>query len=114
MLRLLTLFFRFDRRLLGDLLGCAWRAWRLCLAASFDESFEPGGVGFVQTAGELLGWNQHSYYLALPTPLFSVNREAWFSEWPPSSTSLPVLLSRSRMLLTGSASRSARRISQGA
>ncbi len=48
----LRIFFRFDRRLLGDLLGCAWRAWRLCLEATFDESFEPGGVGFVQTAGE--------------------------------------------------------------
>ncbi len=59
----LRIFFRFDRRLLGDLLGCAWRAWRLCLEASLDESFEPGGVGFVQTAGELLGWHPHVHLL---------------------------------------------------
>ena len=59
----LRIFFRCDRRWLGDLLGCAWRSWRLCLEASFGESFEPGGVGFVQTAGELLGWHPHVHLL---------------------------------------------------
>jgi hypothetical protein len=59
----LRIYFRFDRRLLGELLGCAWRAWRLCLEASLEESLEPGGVGFVQTAGELLGWHPHVHLL---------------------------------------------------
>ena len=57
------IFFRFDRRLLGELLGCAWRAWRAWLEASFEESFEPGGVGFVQTAGELVGFHPHVHLL---------------------------------------------------
>ncbi len=59
----LRIFFRFDRRLLGELLGCAWRAWRLWLEASLEGVVEPGGVGFVQTAGELLGWHPHVHLL---------------------------------------------------
>jgi hypothetical protein len=60
----LRIFFRFDRRLLGELPGCAWRALRLYLAAAFDRAdIVPGAIGFVQTAGELLGWHPHLHVL---------------------------------------------------
>ena len=54
----LRIFFRFDRRLLGELQGCAGRALRLYLAAAFDrEDVARGAIGFVQTpaARALLG-----------------------------------------------------------
>ena len=60
----LRIFFRFDRKLLGELPACAWRALRFYLAAWFgDEEVVPGAVGFVQTAGELLGWHPHLHLL---------------------------------------------------
>ncbi len=60
----LRIFFRFDRKLLGELPGCAWRALRLYFAAWFSgEVVAPGAVGFVQTAGELLGWHPHLHVL---------------------------------------------------
>ncbi len=60
----LRIFFRFDRKLLGELPGCAWRALRLYFAAWFDgEEVVPGAVGFVQTAGELLSWHPHLHVL---------------------------------------------------
>jgi hypothetical protein len=60
----LRVFFRFDRRLLGELPGCAWRALRLYLAAAFDRhDLTPGAIGFLQTAGELLGWHPHLHVL---------------------------------------------------
>ena len=46
----LRVFFRFDRRLLGELPGCAWRALRFYLASCFDrDDVVPGAIGFVQT-----------------------------------------------------------------
>ncbi len=60
----LRIFFRFDRKLLGELPGCAWRALRLYFAAWFEGArVEPGAVGFLQTAGELLGWHPHLHVL---------------------------------------------------
>ena len=60
----LRIFFRFDRKLLGELPGCAWRALRLYFAVWFEGArVEPGAVGFVQTAGELLGWHPHLHVL---------------------------------------------------
>ncbi|MGB6849134.1 MAG: hypothetical protein WBG05_13140 [Thermoanaerobaculia bacterium] len=51
----LRIFFRYDRKLLGELAACAWRALRLYFDASFDGAeVTPGAVGFLQTAGELL------------------------------------------------------------
>ena len=51
----LRVFFRYDRKLLGELAGCAWRALKLYFEAYFDgAAVTPGAVGFVQTAGELL------------------------------------------------------------
>lgn len=37
----LRIFFRFDRRLLGELLGCAWRAWRLYTEALIEGPCQP-------------------------------------------------------------------------
>ena len=60
----LRISLRFDRRLLGEPPGCAWRALRLYLAACFGrDDVTPGAVGFVQTAGELLGWHPHLHVL---------------------------------------------------
>ena len=54
----LRIFFRYDRKLLGDLAVCAWRALRLYFGVSFaDDEITPGAVGFLQTAGELLNLN---------------------------------------------------------
>jgi len=57
-------FFRYDRRLLGDLAGCAWRALRLwVLACCDDDGAVPGAVGVIQTAGELLNFHPHVHLL---------------------------------------------------
>ncbi len=57
-------FFRYDRTLLGDLAGCAWRALRLWVLACFDdETAVPGAVGFIQTSGELLNFHPHIHLL---------------------------------------------------
>ena len=54
----LRVFFRYDRRLLGDLAACAWRALRLYFKLYYDDdSILPGAVGFIATAGEFLGWH---------------------------------------------------------
>ena len=60
----LRIFFRYDRKLLGDLANCAWRALKLY----FDTYFEggdliPGAVGFLQTSGELLNFHPHIHVL---------------------------------------------------
>jgi hypothetical protein len=60
----LRIYFRYDRKLLGELAGCAWRAIRLYLLAAFDsEDIQPGAVGFIQTAGELLRYHPHIHVL---------------------------------------------------
>lgn len=57
-------FFRYDRKLLGELASCAWRALRLYFAACLhDESAVPGAVGFLQTSGELLNFHRHIHLL---------------------------------------------------
>jgi hypothetical protein len=49
----LRLFFRYDRTLLGEISGCAWRALKLYFTASFDSAgVTPGAIGFIQTTGE--------------------------------------------------------------
>jgi hypothetical protein len=60
----LRVFFRYDRRLLGDLAACAWRAVRLYFRVYYDdEPVVPGGVGFIATAGEFLNWMPHIHIL---------------------------------------------------
>ncbi len=60
----LRVYFRYDRTLMGDLAGCAWRALRLWVLACFDDDTAvPGAVGFIQTAGELLNFHPHIHLL---------------------------------------------------
>jgi hypothetical protein len=60
----LRIYFRYDRKLLGELASCAWRALRLYLAAFFDrEDITPGGIGFIQTSVELLRFHPHVHLL---------------------------------------------------
>ena len=60
----LRIFFRYDRRLLGELAACAWRALKLYFEAYFaGAGVTPGAVGFVQTAGELLNFHPHVHVL---------------------------------------------------
>src|SRR5712691_4901197 len=75
---------------------------------------EIGFFSVLHTWSQKLEMNPHSGCLALSSPSFSANKGGWFSVRPPASISLPVRRSRSTMLRTGSALRSARRISQGA
>jgi hypothetical protein len=57
-------YFRFERALLGDLAGCAWRALRLWVLAYYEnQAVVPGAVGFIQTAGELLNFHPHVHLL---------------------------------------------------
>ena len=78
----LRIFFRYDRKLLGKLAGCAWRALKLYFDAYFDGGdVNPGAVGFVQTAGELLNFHPHVHVLVtdggfLPDSTF--RPLAWF------------------------------------
>jgi hypothetical protein len=60
----LRVFFRYDRRLLGDLAACAWRAIRLYFKVYYDgHPILPGAVGFIATAGEFLNWQPHIHVL---------------------------------------------------
>ncbi|TNF75824.1 MAG: hypothetical protein EP299_05845 [Acidobacteria bacterium] len=60
----LRIFFRYDRKLLGELAACAWRALRLYFDVSFDGAeVTPGAVGFLQTSGELLNFHPHVHIL---------------------------------------------------
>jgi len=60
----LRIFFRYDRRLLGELAGCAWRALKLYFAAYFDGAdVSAGAAGFLQTSGELLNFHPHVHVL---------------------------------------------------
>ena len=57
----LRIFFRYDRKLLGELAGCAWRALRLYSHVYFDRNdIVPGAIGFIATAGEMLNLLPHS------------------------------------------------------
>jgi hypothetical protein len=61
----LRIFFRYDRKLPGELAACAWRALKLYFAVSFDGAeVTPGVVGFLQTSGELLNFHPHVHILA--------------------------------------------------
>ncbi len=60
----LRVFFRYDRKLLGELAGCAWRSLKLYFATYFDGAgVTPGAAGFLQTSGELLNFHPHVHVL---------------------------------------------------
>ncbi len=57
----LRIFFRYDRKLLGELAGCTWRALRLYFQIYFDrDDIVAGAIGFIATAGEKLNLLPHS------------------------------------------------------
>ena len=78
----LRIFFRYERKLLGQLAGCAWRALNLYFTAYFDGAdVIPGAVGFVQTSGELLNFHPHVHVLVTDggfLPDGSFRPLAWF------------------------------------
>jgi hypothetical protein len=60
----LRIFFRYDRKLLGELAGCAWRALRLYFQIYFDrDDIVAGAIGFIATAGEMLNFHPHIHAL---------------------------------------------------
>ena len=60
----LRVFFRYDRRLLGDLAACAWRALSLYFKLHYDKDpILPGAIGFIATAVEMLNWMPHIHIL---------------------------------------------------
>jgi len=60
----LRIFFRYDRRLLGELAGCAWRALKLYSRIYFDrDDIVAGAIGFIATAGEILNFHPHIHVL---------------------------------------------------
>ena len=57
-------FFRYDRNLLGELAGCAWRAIRLYFQVYFErDDIVAGAIGFIATAGEMLNFHPHLHIL---------------------------------------------------
>ncbi len=47
----LRIFFRYDRKLLGELAGCSWRALTIYFATYFDGAdVTPGAAAFLQTS----------------------------------------------------------------
>ena len=69
----LRVFFRYDRKLLGGLAGCAWRALKLYFDSYFDGAdVTPGAAGFLQTSREKRDrykyWSAHVLEVALIGP----------------------------------------------
>jgi len=57
----LRLFFRYDRKLLGELASCAWKALRLYFKVYFErDDLLPGAIGFLHTAGEFCSFTPTS------------------------------------------------------
>jgi len=78
----LRVSFRYDRKLLGELAGCAWRALKLTFDGTFDGAdVTPGAAGFLQTSGELLNFHPHVHVLLTDggfTPDGTFRPLAWF------------------------------------
>ncbi|MGH9381705.1 MAG: transposase zinc-binding domain-containing protein [Thermoanaerobaculia bacterium] len=66
--RMLRPYLLHHRELLGELCRAGWEGVRqLMVAATQRPDLQPGMVAVVHTAGDLLGWKEHSRYLALST-----------------------------------------------
>jgi len=61
--RMLRVFFKFKRRLLGDLCRCAERALLLYFQAVAGKILEPGIVAVIQTFGDRINFHPHLHYL---------------------------------------------------
>jgi hypothetical protein len=73
-----------------------------------------GITAVLHTWSRKLHWHSCARYPASSTPCFHSRSFIWLLEPTPARSSFPVRRSRSRTAFTGSASRSVRRISQGA
>ncbi len=71
-------------------------------------------LAVLHTWTQQLNLNPQTCYPALSFPAFSVNKASWSFVQPPCKISLPVRWRQSIILRMGSASKSLRRISQGA
>jgi hypothetical protein len=61
--KMLRVFFKFKRRLLGDLCRCAERALLFYLEAAAGTALEPGIVAVIQTFGNRLNFHPHLHFL---------------------------------------------------
>jgi len=59
----LRIYFRFDRRLLGELCRAAWQVRAVFAAAADHPESVPGMIGAVQTFGDLIHWHPHIHAL---------------------------------------------------
>jgi len=60
----LRIYFRFDRRLLGELCRAAWQVVRQGYASVSDHANAvPGMIGAIQTFGDLIHWHPHIHAL---------------------------------------------------
>ena len=61
--KMLRLFFKFKRRLLGDLCRCAVRALLLYFQAAAGTTLEPGIIAVIQTFGDRINFHPHLHFL---------------------------------------------------
>jgi hypothetical protein len=61
--KMLRVFFKFKRKILGDLCRCAVRAILLYFQAMAGKTLEPGIVGVVQTFGDRINFHPHLHFL---------------------------------------------------
>jgi hypothetical protein len=72
--KMLRPYFLHHRELLGGLARAAWETVReLMIAAVDDETFRPGMVAVVQTAGDMGNWHPHTHAM--------VSRGGWTRDW---------------------------------
>ena len=72
--KLLRPFFLHRRELLGALCRAAWETVAELIAEAAGEEVRPGMVAALHTATSNLACHPHARYLALLSPLFSVNK----------------------------------------
>ncbi len=61
--KMLRVFFKFKRRLLGDLCRCAERTLLFYLEAAAGTALEPGIVAVIQTFGDRINFHPHLHFL---------------------------------------------------
>jgi len=61
--KMLRVFFKFKRRLLGDLCRCAVRALLFYCQADEGKTLEPGVIAVIQTFGERINFHPHLHFL---------------------------------------------------
>jgi len=60
---ILRVFFKFDRRLLGDLCRCALRSLSCCFEAVTGSVLTPGVIAVIQTFGDRINLHVHFHFL---------------------------------------------------